>query len=112
MWVDVADKNGYNRYPRPVVILTPNAEIEDNDILYGVVGSRTAAMRIPLADSHIQLPYHTSGHVVTKLRSPTAVVCDWIVPVEKARIQEGNLAGVVPPRLLCSIISKCAKLNG
>lgn len=106
MWVDLADKNGHNRYPRPVVILTPTAEISEEDDIYGVVGSRTAAQKDPLPEFCLQLPWHPEGRAHTKLKWPTAVVCSWIAPFKKNEIL--SVAGVVPSKLLVQIIVKCS----
>jgi len=105
VWSEVADKNGYNKYHRPIVLLTADREIPQKDTLYGVVSSSTAARQKPLPEYCLMLPWQRDGHVVTKLCEPSAAVCNWIVEIKKDSIE--SLAGIVPPKLLVKILLKC-----
>ena len=92
----------HNRYPRPVIILTPDAEIETAQELFGVVASNTAALMNPRPPHCIELPFHPTGRVGTKLRKPTVAVCTWIVSIKKDEIED--FGGVVPPRIIQGIL--------
>jgi hypothetical protein len=95
VWTPVADRNGHNRYARPVVILTSDDEIARADELFGVVASNTAVMTNPRPACCIELPYHPLGNVATRLRKPTVAVCTWIVNVRKDDIDD--VGGIVSP---------------
>jgi hypothetical protein len=103
VWTQVADPRGHNRYPRPVVILTPDSEIEATEELFGVVASNTAALMNPRPPHCIELPFHPTGRVATKLKKATVAVCTWIVSVKKDAIED--FGGVVPPRLVQTILA-------
>ena len=113
IWTPVADKNGHNRYPRPVIILTPDAEML-SDPVYGVVASHTAWHLNPRPDHYIELPYHRQRMVMTRLSKPTVVICDWIVPVTQSAIADltpDNIGGVVPPAIFEAILQKRAAMG-
>lgn len=102
IWTPIADHDGRNRYPRSVVILTPDEEIGDADELFGVVASNTAALMNPRPPYCVELPFHPTGRVGTKLKKPTVAVCAWVVGVRKPEIED--LGGIVPPRIVQQIL--------
>lgn len=102
VWTPVADERGHNRYPRPVVILTADEEIAAVDELFGVVASNTAAQMNPRPPHCVELPFHPSGRVVTKLKKPSVAVCTWIVSVKKSEIED--YGGIVPPKIVQQIL--------
>jgi hypothetical protein len=104
VWVPIADRNGHNRYHRPFIILTPNEHIADSEQLIGVVGSNTAALLNPRPPFCIDLRYHPTGMVETRLRKPTVAICGWIAQVAKADIEPHNIGGIVPPSIIESIL--------
>lgn len=102
--IQIADKNGHIRYHRPFVILTPNDEIDVSDDLFGVVASNTAANLKPRPPFCVELPYHPSGRVFTKLRKPTLAMCGWIASVKMGDIETQNIGGLVPPAIVERIL--------
>ncbi len=104
VWVPIADKNGHNKYHRPFIILTPNEEVAETEELFGVVASNTAANLNPRPPFCIDLPFHPSGKVGTRLRKPTVALCGWIAQVAKTDIEPQNIGGIVPPTIVESIL--------
>lgn len=104
VWVPIADRNGHNRYHRPVVILTPDDEIADSEELFGVVASHTSAVQDPRPPFCVDLPFHPSGQVRTKLKKPTVALCGWIAKVPKVDIEPDNIGGIVPPSIIEQIL--------
>lgn len=105
VWAVVADQNGHNAYGRPIVILTPEAEIANSPRLVGVVASHTAFLKNPLPKTYIELPWHPSGRVGTRLKKPTVAVCEWLAAVDPALISESDIGGRVPATVLERILS-------
>jgi hypothetical protein len=110
IWIEVADPRGKNAYARPVVILTPTAEIDSSTTLFGVVASNTAFYKEPRPDSYIEIPYHPQGMVRTRLRKPTVAICEWIAKIDKSRAEAAEAGGIVPPRVLKAIIDKVREI--
>jgi hypothetical protein len=100
VWAPYADKNGYNNYPRPVVILTLTAEIPAQTELVGVIASSTSALITPRPHYWIELPHHPSRRVSTKFDRPTVAMCDWQVHVSVAEIKDEDIGGHVCLELL------------
>jgi hypothetical protein len=109
VWTPVADRNRRNRYPRPVIILTPDEQIGQAKELFGVVASNTAAVINPRPPHCIDLPFHPSGRVGTKLRKPTVAVCNWVVAVDRAEIED--MGGIVSPKLVSLILEERQRID-
>lgn len=88
------------------MILTRSDEIATATDLVGVVASSTAAKQDPRPNYYIEIPYHPSGRVCTKLKQPTVAVCNWSVTVIKNEIDEANIGGHVPPTIMELIVNK------
>jgi hypothetical protein len=52
----------------------------------------------------VKLPWHPTGHPITKLKRRSAAVCDWIVPIQSEDVQ--SVSGQVPVRLLIQILER------
>ncbi len=103
----IPDKNGYNAYPRPLIILTPTKEIASADTLVGVVCSSTAPKTDALLEKppkeHVPLPYQADGYVRTKLKKETVALCEWIASFRKDDIE--SVGGRVHAELLEKIVA-------
>jgi mRNA-degrading endonuclease toxin of MazEF toxin-antitoxin module len=97
------DHNGIAKR-RPVIIITPTAEIADEPL---IVMAITTTFSDPPPEDHILLPWHPAGRSLTKLRRRSAAVLSWIEEVRPTDLTE--LAGDVPARLMTEIL---ARLNG
>jgi len=106
VWIELADRKGYNKYPRPVIILTRDDEIPLTDVLVGVVGSHTAAMQNPRPSEYIEIPHHPARTTLTKLNRPTVAICTWIIEIDKSTLTEDMMGGIVSPKYLVQIIEK------
>jgi hypothetical protein len=106
IWAPYADKNGYNCYPRPVVILTLTAEIPHHDEVVGVIASHTASLQKPRPDHYIELPHHPSRRVSTKFDRSTVAMCDWSVKVKRSEIADENVGGHVCNEILELVVEK------
>lgn len=112
IWYPVADARGFNRYPRPLVVLTPNAALAVEPVAVGVVCSHTAALRSVQQRNWTPLPHHPRGMVKTKLRKPTVACCEWLAEFVPAEVKAGDCAGVVPPVVLAAILRMVMELHG
>lgn len=111
VWIELADKRGFNKYPRPVIILTPTAEISSEDTLVCVVASHSASQKSPRPDSYVEVPHQPEGKVRTRLRKPTVAVCQWLEEFEKDDLLAGDVSGVVPPSCLKHILMKVREIH-
>jgi len=114
IWLDVADPLG-NIKRRPVIIITPDDEIESATVLAGIVCSTTSAHLRPRPADYVEIPHDPSRVCRTKLRKPTVAVCRWAVELTKdslAATVADDYGGVAPPRVVKSIIEAHAKYAG
>lgn len=102
VWATVCDPAGRNPKCRPLVILTPDNEIDPSGKI--VVAAATTIFDKPLPDNKVSLPWQHDGHPVTKLRQECVVVCDWLETICAADIE--GFGGMVPKRLLYQILNR------
>jgi hypothetical protein len=112
VWAVVADKNGHNAYGRPVVILTPEDQISGARRLVGVVASHTASMTNPRPETYIELPWHPTGRVGTKLKKPTVAVCEWLTTFDPSLLTESDVGGRVPALVLEKVLNVVRRMHG
>jgi hypothetical protein len=101
VWATVSDARGH-RKQRPLIILTPTDQIRDDEPLQAMAVSTTFPE--PPPKDHVQLPWHPSGRVMTKLRKRSAAVLSWIVELDIDDIVE--LHGDVPVKLMLEIFKR------
>ena len=112
LWLEIADPLG-NIKRRPVVIVTPNDQIESATTLAGIICSTTSARVRPRPADYIKIPHDPNRVCRTKLRKPTVAVCRWAVQLSKeslAAVDEDDYGGVAPPRVVQAIIEARIKL--
>ncbi len=95
-WTD--DGHGH-RKPHPVVIVTPNEEIELGQP-YRVVCVSTK-IESPIPAHHIELPWMRPRHPKTGLNQRNVAKCDWVILIFESDIIRDM--GHVPPALLARI---------
>lgn len=93
---------------RPVVIVTPDEEIEPGGSLVGVCISTTIPEIGALPDHHIPLPWHRQGHPWTGLNERNAALCDWLIVFVEADIIQ--VVGNTPAKPLHKISEVLKKL--
>src|SRR4051812_24753856 len=89
----VRNHNGFAK-DRPVIILTPTAEIGPDEA-FEAMAIPTTFPDPPPAD-HIPLPWHLWGRVGTRLRRRSAAVVTWLCELHPDEVTE--LGGDVPVR--------------
>ena len=107
IWATIPDQNGKNHKCRPAVVLTPTEEIDPSDTI--VVAAGTTKFTEPLPDNKVKLPWHRNGHIVTGLKLPTAVVCEWIVEISLNEVVK--IGGMCPERHFNKILDQIPRLE-
>ncbi len=96
---DVLDPNGQNPKTRPIIVITPDAEIVNEGELFGI--AVTGTFPDPLPDDAVKLPWHRAGHPKTGLNKAAVAACRWIVRIDPDRVV--RLKGFVPARQIRAI---------
>lgn len=102
VWVELPDPQGRNPKVRPAVILTPTDLIRPDGVVQ--VAAVTSAIGQAPRDAVVELPWHPSGAVKTKLTLPSEVVCTWLAEVPVANVSDSG--GFVSGATLLAIVSK------
>ena len=103
IFAEICDPTGRNPKIRPVVIITPQDEIESAELLQGVAVSATAFYDDPRPPQYVVLPWQREGRVMTGLNKPCVAVCDWITEFLQDDID--RVSGSVPTEILLTILS-------
>jgi mRNA-degrading endonuclease toxin of MazEF toxin-antitoxin module len=103
VWTELEDSNGYRKV-RPVVVVTPTAEITAGKPLRVV--AITTRLPNPLPDDHVLLPGDRQGKARSGLRRPCAAVATWQAEVPVCDIHE--VVGVLPPTTIRELLEKVA----
>lgn len=85
---------------RPMITASKRTEILRSGTLFAVVCSTDFDEDAPLSEE-VPLPYDPDGNSITRLKRPTAAICDWTTSFNAAEIRE--TAGLVPTYLLREI---------
>ena len=104
---EVTDRQGHNRKPRPLVIVTPAEEIQEGGRFVGVAVSTTFSHPVP--DDCVELPYHPAGQSKTGLRRPSVAVCSWREALTHADVIRD--IGRVPDQQMYAILEKVKQLG-
>ena len=102
MWAIVADPRGRNHKRRPVVIVTPTAEILPGQALDAV--AITSNIPASLPETAVELPWHSHGHPRTGLFKRCVARCDWLLTLAESNVLK--VGGVVPETELRRILNK------
>ncbi|MCI0737650.1 MAG: type II toxin-antitoxin system PemK/MazF family toxin [Gemmataceae bacterium] len=76
---ELLDPQGRNRKPRPLVIVSPNEEIEASVPFWCVAVTGALPKKPP--EGCVLLRYHPKGHPRTGLRKRCAAIPSWLVQV-------------------------------
>lgn len=104
----VPDPRGQNPKWRPLVVLTPTAEIENAETIVAV--AITGVYSDPLASDEVPLPYHPQGKARTGLRKPCVAKCSWLVTILKTNILD--VRGFLSNERLSVLLLKVSELPG
>lgn len=104
----IPDPNGVNEKPRPVIILTPSAEIREDGVL--VVAAISGSL-IPddLPEGWFELPFSLTGKCGTGLRKRSVAKCTWTKEIEYADVRSKR--GRVPGPIMEEIARYFASLD-
>ena len=94
----VPDGHGHIKV-RPVVVLTPTAEIRPTEAIE--VACVTTHIVRPIPSCHIPLRWHRARHPRTGLDKPNVVKCDWLAQIDQSTIIRPM--GTVPGRQMLLI---------
>lgn len=108
IWATVPDPRGQNPKRRPLVVVTPDAELAAGGPVRAVATS--TLHDAAAADVCVPLPWERTGHPRTKLRTACVAVCTWVVALPAAAVEE--LGGIVPGRQMYEIEDILNRLAG
>jgi mRNA-degrading endonuclease toxin of MazEF toxin-antitoxin module len=97
----MTDTNGVKK-PRPVIVLTPSAEINRLHAFHGMAISTTFPN--PLPNDCVALPSGAEGKSPTGLRRPCVAVIRWIQNIHPGDVTEYR--GDVPTELMEQILER------
>lgn len=103
----VRDPQGANPKVRPLVVVTPTAELSTGAELVTV--AITGCFSTPLQDDEVLLPFHPAGNAKSGLRKPCVAKCEWLVKLEQADVVDQK--GFIPARELAAILNKIRDLD-
>ena len=107
VWAIVRDARGY-RKRRPVVVLTPDAEIAADQPL--ALMAITTTYPDPPPSNCVELPWNPDRRkVTTGLARRSAAVLDWLESAYPDEIDE--LIGLVPPARMRVIMSRLREMG-
>ena len=101
IWAELQDANGYSKV-RPVVVVTPTADIDAGQPLHVV--AITTRIPDPLPEDHVPLPWDRQGRARSGLRRPRVAVASWQAAIAVGDVQE--VAGIRPPAVIRELLVK------
>ena len=107
VWALMRDSQGRNAKLRPGVIVSSNDEVEREGRFF--VAAITTSIAEPLSEWEVLLPWNRSGTTRTKLKKKAAAVCNWLVELSPAEVE--NYGGIVPARLMNEILERISRLS-
>jgi hypothetical protein len=102
---DVPDRYGVPKR-RPVIIVTPNDDIETAEEFFAVCCSHSSYHRVPWLQTWTEIPHHRDGRCPSKLCKPTVACCDYIAILSRDVVFTADLGGLVVGQLLKEIVRK------
>jgi hypothetical protein len=99
----VQDANGF-RKRRPVVVVTPTADIAHGQPLHVV--AVTTRVPTPLPEDHVLLPWDREGKARSGLRRKCAAVAAWQAEITAGDVQK--VAGTLPTTVIKEVLAKIA----
>jgi mRNA-degrading endonuclease toxin of MazEF toxin-antitoxin module len=100
-WAELEDANGFGKV-RPVVVVTPTAEIAPGKPVRVV--AITTRLPATLPDDHVLLPWDAQGKARSGLRRQSAAVATWQAEIPVARVQQ--VVGILPPKIIGELLAK------
>lgn len=96
VWATFQDHRGYRKL-RPAIVLTPDAEISDDEPI--VLMAITTTFRSPPPPNNVELPWNADRRrVSTGLARRSAAVINWLDTAYADEIED--LIGSVPPQIM------------
>jgi mRNA-degrading endonuclease toxin of MazEF toxin-antitoxin module len=95
------DANGFSKV-RPVVVVTPTAEIAPGKTVRVV--AITTRLSEPLPADHVLLPWDRQGKARSGLRSRCAAVASWQAEIAVENVQQP--VGILPPMVIAELLAK------
>ena len=102
-WAELRDENGFGKV-RPVVIVTPTAEINPGKSVRVV--AITTRLPTVLPDDHVLLPWDSQGKARSGLKCRCAAVISWQAEIPVGSLQ--TVVGVLSPTVIGELLDKIA----
>jgi mRNA-degrading endonuclease toxin of MazEF toxin-antitoxin module len=102
-WAELVDANGFGKV-RPVVIVTPTAEIAPGKTVRVV--AITTRLPVPLPEDHVVLPWDRQGKARSGLRRRCAAVASWQAEILVEDVQQ--VVGILSPTVIGELLAKIA----
>jgi mRNA-degrading endonuclease toxin of MazEF toxin-antitoxin module len=103
VWAELEDANGYRKV-RPVVVVTPSAEIAAGKPVRVV--AVTTRLPNPLPNDHVLLPWDRQGKSRSGMRRRCAAIASWQAEIPVSDVQE--VVGILPPAVIVDLLDKIA----
>jgi mRNA-degrading endonuclease toxin of MazEF toxin-antitoxin module len=100
-WAELEDANGFAKV-RPVVVVTPTAEIAPGKLVRVV--AITTRLPATLPDDHVLLPWDPQGKARSGLRRRCAAVASWQAEIPVACVQQ--VVGTLSPTIIGELLAK------
>jgi len=102
-WAELKDLNGFVKV-RPVVVITPTAEIAPGKPVRVV--AITTRLPAPLPEDHVLLPWDPQGKARSGLRRRCAAVAGWQATIPVECVQQ--VVGTLPATIIGELLAKVA----
>jgi mRNA-degrading endonuclease toxin of MazEF toxin-antitoxin module len=102
-WAELEDAKGFRKV-RPIVVVTPTAEIAPGKLVRVV--AITTRLPDALPDDHVLLPWDRQGRARSGLRRRCAAVASWRAEISFGEVRE--VVGHLSPAVIAELLAKIA----
>jgi mRNA-degrading endonuclease toxin of MazEF toxin-antitoxin module len=102
-WAELTDANGFGKL-RPVVVVTPTAEIAPGKTVRVV--AITTRLPAALPEDHVLLPWDRQGKARSGLKQRCAAVASWQAEISVGCVQQ--VVGILSPTVIGELLAKVA----
>jgi mRNA-degrading endonuclease toxin of MazEF toxin-antitoxin module len=103
----VGDPQGQNAKLRPLVIVSPTADLATAEEVFAV--AITGRFAEPLQGDEVRLPFHPGGQAKSGLRKPSIAKCSWLVTLRPEGVAKQS--GFLNAETMTEILRKVGQLR-